>query len=243
MTTERQRRAASAALYDPQVSPADRRASASLRLTRGLKACRRVLRKLPVTAPLGVVVKGALLEEGWLRSFRETRSVDRLGNPVPWYTYPCTHFLEQRLQPDMRVFEYGSGLSTLWYAGRVGEVMAVEHDERWAALIGGQLPSNASILFRPDEDRYVAAIDDHGYFDVVVVDGLARPRSAQQAVPHLTDGGVIVWDNADWVDFQGSLPDLNQLGFRSLGFRGMGPINRQRWETAILYRDANCLGI
>lgn len=189
------------------------------------------------------MTKGALVEEGWLRSFRESRSVDRSGRPVPWYTYPCTHFLEERLRSTMRVFEFGSGLSTLWYAARVREVVAVEHDERWAALVGERLPLNASIVLRPDENRYVDAITEHGPFDVVVVDGLARSRSALRALPFLTQSGIIIWDNSDWADFKNSHPVLKAHGFRSLEFRGMGPINRDRWETAILYRDANCLGI
>lgn len=189
------------------------------------------------------MVEGALVDEGWLRSFRECRSVDRSGAPVPWYTYACTHFLEQRLTPTMRVFEFGCGLSTLWYAGRVADVVSVEHDHHWAALVSARLPGNASVVLRPDEDDYVCAVADQGPFDVVAVDGLARARSAQTALSSLSEAGVIVWDNADWADFRTTLPLLESRGFRSIGFRGMGPINRQRWETAIVYRDGNCLGI
>lgn len=143
----------------------------------------------------------------------------------------------------MRVLEFGAGMSTLWYAGRVREVVSVEHDERWAAHVGSLLPGNATLVLRPDTDGYVAAMEEHGYFDLVAVDGMARARCAEQAVSRLSEGGVIVWDNADWVDFQDTLPSLERRGFRSISFRGMGPIIRQDWETAVLYRDGNCLGI
>ncbi len=69
-----------------------------------------------------------LRNAGWFRSFREWRSVDEAGRPLPWLTYAFLHFFEPRLNPDFRMFEYGCGFSTLWYAARVKNIVAVENN-------------------------------------------------------------------------------------------------------------------
>jgi predicted O-methyltransferase YrrM len=143
----------------------------------------------------------------------------------------------------MRVFEYGAGMSSLWYAARVAEVVSVEHDPEWAAEVRRDLPSNCTLLLEPDVDAYVAAITGHVPFDIVVIDGLARTDAAAAAVDGLKDDGVIIWDNSDWPEFGEAYPALHGQGFRRLDFAGLGPISRAGWQTSVLYRDHNCLGI
>lgn len=41
---------------------------------------------------------------------------------IPWMVFGCIDFLDDWLKPDMRVFEYGSGGSTLFFANRVSNV-------------------------------------------------------------------------------------------------------------------------
>jgi predicted O-methyltransferase YrrM len=81
------------------------------------------------------------------------------------------NFLESRLQRAHRVLEFGSGYSTLWLAQRVREVIALEDNERWVALVARQLPPNARVIhvgaFTPEA---LSAVTDLGLFDFVVVD-------------------------------------------------------------------------
>lgn len=204
----------------------------------------RAFRRSLIGPRLALMFGGALVEDGWFRSFRDSRAVDRHGRPVPWYTYSFRAFLEPRLTKEMRVFEYGAGLSSLWYAERVGQVVSVEHDRSWAHRVRAQAPPNLDVVLEPDEAAYVEAIRDHPPFDVVVVDGIHRPSSAAVAADGgLRDGGVMIWDNSDWPDFDDTFPSLHAKGFSQIEFLGMGPINRQRWETSVLYRHGNCLGI
>lgn len=51
-----------------------------------------------------------------------------LGQGVPWLTFRAIDWLDGWLKPDMRVFEYGSGDSSLFFARRVAKVDSVEHD-------------------------------------------------------------------------------------------------------------------
>lgn len=209
---------------------------------RGLQA-RRLFRRSGLLSPVALLLDSYLVKAGWFRSFRTGLSVDRNGEPLPWYTYAFTSFLDARLTPALRVFEYGAGMSSFWYAARAGEVVAVEHDPQWAATVRRKAPSNCTVLLEPQPGLYVDTIIERGPFDIVVVDGLDRPRAAAAALGELKPDGVIVWDNSDWPEFAEVLPRLQQHGFRQLAFSGMGPISRQGWQTSVLYRAENCLGI
>ena len=75
--------------------------------------------------------KGFLRTLGWLRSVAYRKIIDKDHNPLPWITYPCIDLLNEHLKPSFRVFEFGCGSSTSYFAARVGEVVCVEHDAQW----------------------------------------------------------------------------------------------------------------
>ena len=91
---------------------------------------------------------GYLVEQGWFNSVRQGAPVDKSNNPIPWLSYPCVDFLNERLHKSLRIFEFGSGNSTLYYSSRVKEIVSVEHDPLWFKKIKDKLPDNAEILFR-----------------------------------------------------------------------------------------------
>lgn len=68
---------------------------------------------------------------GWLRSAEENASVAEDGMPLPWWTIPGTEFIKSVLSSHWRVFEYGCGNSTLWWARYVSQVNGVDHDGQW----------------------------------------------------------------------------------------------------------------
>ena len=49
----------------------------------------------------------------------------------PWMAFPAIDALEEFLTKDCKVFEYGSGGSTLFFANRVKEVVSIEHNCEW----------------------------------------------------------------------------------------------------------------
>ena len=57
--------------------------------------------------------------------------------------------LERVAQPHLKVFEYGAGNSSLWWAARVAEVVSVEHDAAWAGRVAARAPKNLAVLSRP----------------------------------------------------------------------------------------------
>jgi hypothetical protein len=204
----------------------------------------KILRKLG----LGMLVlqfhpNSILVKEGWFRSFQSGKAINLAGEPIPWCTYPYIHFIEPRLRADFRVFEYGAGNSTLWFAKRVKEVVSVESDERWFSMIFDNIPPNVRLIFRNLNNGYVDEIEHHGLFDIIVIDGGKRVECMEFAWKALKSEGIIVWDNSDRDDFLAGIKFLRMHGFRELAFFGMTPIFFYRSKTSIIYRELNCLGI
>lgn len=54
-----------------------------------------------------------------------------VSDRTPWLTFGAIQFIEKITRPDMVVFEYGSGGSTLFWADRVSKVVSVEHNREW----------------------------------------------------------------------------------------------------------------
>jgi hypothetical protein len=50
---------------------------------------------------------------------------------APWIVFEARDYVEGILNQQSRVFEYGSGGSTLFYSERVGQVVSVEHSLEW----------------------------------------------------------------------------------------------------------------
>ena len=187
-----------------------------------------------------------LVQSGYVESIRRRHPCDAQGSPLPWMNYAVVFFLEQRLQPDHTLFEYGSGFSTRFYARRVSHVTSVEHDRGWFDKGKEDLPPNVELLHVDlnDGDRYVNAIQGTGrQFDIVIIDGRQRERSALAAVASLTPGGVIIFDDSDRERYQAARGALRESGFRVIDFRGLKPGGMSAHQTSIFYRDDNCLGI
>jgi len=174
-----------------------------------------------------------------LNSVRTQRAVDRAGNPLPWYTYPAIEFLQQLDFSEKTVFEYGSGMSTLFWAARAARVVSVEDDEQWFGQVQSMAPPNVELMFEPDLSKFADTIRRRSErYDVIVVDGPARGRTrlkcSHAAVDHLHDGGLVILDNSDW------LPESSQLlrdsGLLEVDMTGFAPICGHV-QTTSLYFD------
>jgi hypothetical protein len=184
-----------------------------------------------------------LRAQGWYRSQRTRQAVNAAGEPIPYFPYGLTRLLQGRLSANLRVFEYGAGNSTAWFAQRVQSIVSVEHSPLWAEKMGETVSDNALVIQRDIGDSYIEEIRSHGLFDIVVVDGRRRVDCAQMAVDYLTPGGVIIWDDTDRPRYSPGIDRLRQLGFHVLPFTGMGPIDPFGKHTSLFYRSGNCLGV
>jgi hypothetical protein len=213
-----------------------------IRYCRSSPAAQRTLSRIPTYHALELSW-GWLGSSGWLRSMVERRPVDVLGAPLPWITYPAIDFLSGHDLGGLRVFEWGSGSSTEWWAGRAQEVVACEHDPAWHGRVAGSLPSNATVLLRDRGEDYAHEVLRHGPFDIVVIDGRDRVECSRVAPDALSAAGVIVWDNSDRERYREGLDLLTTKGFRRVDFHGLVPALVRPSVTSLLYRSDNVLGL
>ena len=175
-----------------------------------------------------------------VQSVKSQRAVDAAGNPLPWYTYPAIEFLRQLDFSDRTVFEYGAGMSTIFWAGKAKSVVSVEDDEQWCATLKARLPPNAELIHEPDLSRFPDAITARGPFDVIVVDGPARGRTrlkcCHAAIPRLRDGGLIILDNSDWLPE--SAKTLRGYGLLEVDMTGFAPICGHVQTTSLFFHRA-----
>jgi predicted O-methyltransferase YrrM len=199
------------------------------------------------------------------------RWLERPRNPLadqrPWLTFEAIRFLMRILRRSMRVYEYGSGGSTLFFAQRVGEVVSVEHNPLWFDTLQQYIQAhgytNSQLhLIEPEPASTIAEDADpadpyayqssgknyHGYsfqayaasidayadatFDLVVVDGRARPACFRHALPKVKPGGYIVWDNTDRPHYAQGM-GLAAEAFPLFDFPGPAPYIRSFTRTSI----------
>lgn len=167
---------------------------------------------------------------------------------LPWWPFSAIKYIEGKLRDQQfKVFEWGSGASTVWLSRRVQSVVSVEHDVGWANTVNLELskrelrnvslcsippqnsdtpriPSGKSGFLNLDFSNYVDSITKFGNFDLIVIDGRARVDCWKQACVHLKQGGYIVFDNYNRSRYQ-----IDTKGFRVVFFSGLTPASV--WPT------------
>lgn len=176
---------------------------------------------------------------GWLESLRQGIPIGADGNPVPWFTYPSIDFLEPKVKPDWRVFEWGSGFSTLWWSKRVASVDSIESNEGWVKEVRGRADDNVTLSYCPDEASYVGAIERHkdNKLDVIVIDGDHRNECAKVAMDYIKPNGIIIFDNSDGPEFDEGMGYLTDQGLKRLDFFGTIPSYLYKNCTTVFYQD------
>ncbi|MGE5505894.1 MAG: class I SAM-dependent methyltransferase [Actinomycetota bacterium] len=184
---------------------------------------------------------------------------DMIRLDIPWWTFGAAAEVEAFLKAKggrARVFEYGPGASTAWLAARAGSVSYVEHDPDFHGALAAEmarLPNVSGQLVEPvappagqaprcssqragyqglEFAAYVAAIGDAGGpFDLIIVDGRARPHCLAEAVKHLAKGGMILFDDTQRARYGGALA---AAGLPVERYRGLRPALPYVTETSLL---------
>jgi len=121
---------------------------------------------------------------------------------LPWISYDAIDMLRKHLKPDSRVLEFGSGMSTIFYAKHAGEVVSVEDNKVWFDSISkvfkqNQVTNIAYSLAGTQADYVNAGVKAGGVFDLIMVDGSFRSDCIRVSLPLLASGGIIYLDNSD----------------------------------------------
>jgi hypothetical protein len=195
---------------------------------------------------LGFKRSGYLHDIGWTNSITTGTVTDVENKPLPWVTYPFIHFIANRLNNTIEIFEFGSGNSTLYYAERAAMVSSVENDKFWFEKIKNSMPANVSLfycdlVYGGDYCNY--AITTNKLYDLIIVDGRDRINCCINSAAALNAGGVMILDDSDRKEYEPALTFFEESGFKKIDFWGIAPMVDYLKCTTIFYRNNNCLGI
>ena len=198
----------------------------------------------------------------WFRSLLSIYDIeDMFKIGLPWWSFKSIDEVEGLLKSwggNARVFEYGSGASTVWLAARAGEIHSVEHDRPFSETIKDTLDSLANVtsyLVEPkrlqDTDAEQAALSNRrgysqmdflaytesihrieGQFDLIIVDGRARIKCLEEALKKLKPTGVLLFDNSDRGEYQ---EGLDAVPLERKAFKGLTPSLPYGSETTLFY--------
>lgn len=192
----------------------------------------------------------------WVRSLFSLYDVeDFVRLDLPWWTLDSISLVDDFLaqRTDARVFEWGSGASTMWLEKRAGAVCSVEYDPEWFDLMRAMVGPKTSVIHTPaqsskqprvgskmwghkdlDYRNYVEAIDQvTGDFDLIVIDGRARSACLEKAVTRLAAGGMVVFDNTNRRRYRPAL-DRVKDGFDGTTTTGLTPSLPWSTQTTLL---------
>jgi predicted O-methyltransferase YrrM len=185
---------------------------------------------------------------------------------LPWWTYEAIDAVDKFLADrggQARIFEYGSGASTVWLARRSRSVDVVEHDADWAVLVRDLLASatgvQASVTVHTPEvevsesprvssgapsghgldfHRYVHTIDEVSGppFDLLLVDGRAREASLLHALDRVAEDGLVLMDDAQRERYRPALAAAAAVGWSVTVTHGRTPCQPLPRATALLRR-------
>jgi len=210
------------------------------------------------------VIKSFSWFQPWIRSNLEGKSP--LEEAKPWITFPAIEFLEKYICEGMRVFEYGTGGSTLFFLRSGAKVISVEHDRKWAEIVKARINHNMEnwslrvtppkiegnlsrkkvenpedyVSGSPDYQKasfkeYVQGIDfySNNFFDIILIDGRARPSCFLHSLNKVKAGGIIIWDNTDRTYYHFAMDIADDKKFEFLDFPGPSPYVRSFTRTSI----------
>lgn len=164
-----------------------------------------------------------MVNTGQLRSILKGKPVNRNGDPVPWFSFPAIHYLEQLDLTGIMVFEYGTGNSSLFWIRKGCTLRAVELVSEWADYVRNNTNDKALIQHEPDIEKYVSAASSYdNEFDIIVVDGAERAACARHAVTKIKKNGIIILDNSE--AYQSAANVLRGAGLIQVDFIGPAPL-------------------
>ena len=209
------------------------------------------------------------LKSNWreLKLLISSKSLLPWNNPIkdqiPWITFEAKKWLEKYLKPDMIVFEYGSGGSTLFYQKHVKKIISIEHDRIWYEKMLKYLKKkdlffNNYFLIEPEKSKkkddsqstskvysnmsfkkYVNSMDKYPqkYFDVIFIDGRDRNSCVKKSITKIRQDGIIILDNSEREIYQESICLLSK--YKRIDFYGFGPCSIYPWQTSVWFINSS----
>lgn len=159
---------------------------------------------------------------------------DAAGNWIPLFTYPCIEYIQQFDLHQKRVFEWGSGASTLFWMQRAKTVKSIENNPQWFEAMSAMKNSRVELVLDETNQFPFRIQDGQDLFDVIVIDSYGyRYDCAVAATSKLARGGMIILDNSDWHPSTAAL--LKKSGLLQVDFSGFKVTESHASTTSIFF--------
>lgn len=130
---------------------------------------------------------------------------------LPWWSYKAIEYVDT-IVSGKKIFEYGTGGSTIRFSRKADSIVAVEDDPKWADLVRSHLKKkgiqNVKIDFSPfdflnpvdfEKSEYIKSVES-GDFDIVIIDGQdhsfrERIKCFRFVEPRMKAGQYIIVDD------------------------------------------------
>jgi hypothetical protein len=203
----------------------------------------------------------------WRRSLLNDKN--SVSDSMPWLAFAAIDFLRKIIRPEMSVFEYGSGGSTLFWSQHVRNVVSIEHEQSWYnrmknELLNRQIKNVQYVLSEAEQDEstakgdfrdpeqyassdsqfarnsfksYVRQIErfSNQSFDIIIVDGRARPSCILHSIDKVKKGGYLIIDNTER-EYYLSPFTFALSGWKVWKFYGPVPYSHNFSETTIIQK-------
>jgi len=138
-------------------------------------------------------------------------------NTKPWLHPDIITFLDENINIDTKILEFGSGNSTVYFSKLTNNLYSVEHDIVWYNKIKKQLNNNVEYILskvnyvsQPSKDKMFyncntieellkINIPDE-YFDIIIIDGIHRVNCANASLNKLKKGGILILDDSNRIE-------------------------------------------
>lgn len=122
---------------------------------------------------------------------------------IPWISWDACadikRYIKER-KADVKVLEFGSGRSTIWFLKNGCAVTSIEHSSSWFKIVCGMIKSNKfekiKYIYAESDNEYVSP-NITGQFDIILIDGRCRYQSFINNIKYIKPGGLVYIDNTD----------------------------------------------
>jgi len=152
---------------------------------------------------------------------------------LPWIHRDVTNFLQEKIDKNTKILEFGSGNSTIYFSKLTNNLISIEHNKDWYNKIKPQLNSSVKYILSyvdyvphlPTDKKFYncdtieelleADIPDE-YFDIIIIDGIDRVNCAYGSVNKLKKGGVLILDDSNRIQHSLEIGDGSYMPIKLL---------------------------
>jgi hypothetical protein len=122
---------------------------------------------------------------------------------LPWIPYSAINFLNKiPNKENLCVLEYGSGMSTIWFANNFKNIYSVEDYKPWHSkvltLINKLRIINIDYNYISTKEDYINFCSKFNIlFDLIIIDGSYRSECIKASLKYLRPGGYLYLDDSD----------------------------------------------